>query len=157
MPLATLVLTIAFIWMLLKGQTSAGDLFVGLIFGLLIVAFLRKTYHQEKAFHRGGNIIRFALSFLWEIVVANIQVMKIVLSPKLNIRPGLLAYRTRCKKPLSVTLLANSITLTPGTLSVDISEDASTIFVHTLDIEHPDEVRNSIRRGLEDPLVRAME
>ena len=62
-----------------------------------------------------------------------------------------------CKTPLGVTMLANSITLTPGTLSIDVSEDHETIFVHTLDIDHPDEVAESIREGLEQPIVGAVE
>ena len=89
--------------------------------------------------------------------MANLQVLKIVLSPNMKIRPGIIAFKTQCKTPLGITSLANSITLTPGTLSVDISKDDSTIFVHTLDIDDVDKVRDSIRRGLEEPTKGAFE
>jgi multicomponent Na+:H+ antiporter subunit E len=157
MPLATLVLSISVIWLLLRGDASPGNFFVGLILALILILFLRRTYHQERSFRRVGDIIHFIINFTRELIVANIQVLKIVLSPKLNIRPGIIAFKTDCKTPLGITLLANSITLTPGTLSVDISEDQSTIFIHTLDIEHPDQVRDDIRRGLEEPVKGACE
>jgi multicomponent Na+:H+ antiporter subunit E len=157
MPLATLALSISVIWLLLKGDGSPGNFFVGLILAVILIKSLRQTYQQERAFRRGGDIVHFILNFTRELIVANIQVLKIVLSPNMNIRPGIIAYKTECKTPLGITTLANSITLTPGTLSVDISEDHSTIFIHTLDIDDPDAVRTSIRRGLEEPVKGACE
>lgn len=157
MSLATIVFSLSAIWILMKGTGSAGDFFVGLILAALILRFLRKSYHQEKSFLRAGRIGRYVLSFTRELILANIQVLRIVLSPRIRIRPGILAYRTRCRTPFGVILLANSITLTPGTLSVDISEDSQTIFVHALDITHPDEVREAIRLGLEEPVIGAVE
>ena len=153
MPLATLALSISVIWLLLKGDGSPGNFFVGLILAMILIYFLRRTYHQERSFRRA----HFLINFTRELIVANIQVLKIVLSPRINIRPGIIAFKTECKTPLGITLLANSITLTPGTLSVDISEDQTTIFIHTLDIENPDQVRDGIRRGLEEPVKGACE
>ncbi|HJP13599.1 MAG TPA: Na+/H+ antiporter subunit E [Nitrospinota bacterium] len=157
MPLATLALSISVIWLLLKGDGSPGNFFVGLILAMILIYFLRRTYHQERSFRRVGDIAHFLINFTRELIVANIQVLKIVLSPRISIRPGIIAFKTECKTPLGITLLANSITLTPGTLSVDISEDQTTIFIHTLDIENPDQVRDGIRRGLEEPVKGACE
>lgn len=157
MPLATLVLSISAIWLLLRGDASPGNFFVGLILALISILFLRRTYNQERSFRRVGGIIHFIINFTRELIVANIQVLKIVLSPKLNIRPAIIAFKTDCKTPLGLTLLANSITLTPGTLSIDISEDQSNIYIHILDMENPDRVRDDIRRGLEEPVKGACE
>ncbi|MDA0999324.1 MAG: Na+/H+ antiporter subunit E [bacterium] len=158
MAIATITLTLAIIWIAVRGEISAAQIAVGLVLALTVVGFLRKTYHQELSFRRPMNIAIYVISFLKELTIANIQVLRIVLSPgPIRIRPGIIAYHTRCKTPLGVTALANSITLTPGTLSVDVSTDASTIFVHTLDIDHPDEVRKAIRRGLENPIIKAIE
>jgi multicomponent Na+:H+ antiporter subunit E len=157
MPLAEIVFILAIIWILMKGTGSAGDFFVGLILAALILRFLRQSYHRERSFVRFKNVGRYLASFSRELVKANLQVLGIVLAPRIRIRPGILAYRTQCHSPLALTLLANSITLTPGTLSMDISEDNQTIFVHALDITHPDEVREAIRRGLEEPVIGAME
>lgn len=157
MPLATLALSIATIWLLMRGDTTPGNFFVGLILAFILILFLRRTYGQERAFRRWADVLKFIFYFGWELIVANIQVLRIVLSPRLRIRPGIIAYKTECKTPLSVTSLANSITLTPGTLSVDISEDESIIFVHTLDIDGPENVCQGIRRGLEEPVKGAFE
>ena len=150
-------MSISVIWLLLKGDGSPGNFFVGLILAMILIYFLRRTYHQERSFRRVGDIAHFLINFTRELIVANIQVLKIVLSPRISIRPGIIAFKTECKTPLGITLLANSITLTPGTLSVDISEDQTTIFIHTLDIENPDQVRDGIRRGLEEPVKGACE
>ncbi len=157
MPLATLAFTIATIWIFLHGSATPGHFFVGLIMALLIIRFLKKSYYQDRAFFRIGSYFRYLRSFTWELLVANVQVLKIVLAPRLSIRPGIIPYKTVCKTPLGVTMLANSITLTPGTLSIDVSDDDETIFVHTLDIDHPDEVAEGIREGLEEPIVGAVE
>lgn len=157
MPLATLALSIATIWLFMRGDASPGNFFVGLILAFFLILFLRRTYGQERAFRRWRDIVRFIIYFGWELIVANFQVMRIVLSPRLHIRPGIIAFKTKCKTPLSLTSLANSITLTPGTLSIDISEDGSTIFIHTLDIEDSDHVRENIRLRLEEPVRGAFE
>ncbi len=157
MSLATLAFTIATIWIFLHGSATPGHFFVGLIMAAFIIRFLKKSYYQDRAFFRIGSYFRYLRSFIWELFIANFQVLKIVLSPRLSIRPGIIPYKTMCKTPLGVTMLANSITLTPGTLSIDVSEDHETIFVHTLDIDHPDEVAESIREGLERPIVGAVE
>ncbi len=157
MSLATLAFSIAAIWIFLNGSATPGDFFVGLVLAVFIIRFLKKSYYQDRAFFRIGSYLRYLRSFIRELFIANVQVLKIVLSPRLSIRPGIISYRTICKTPLGVTMLANSITLTPGTLSIDVSDDDETIFVHSLDIDHPDEVAMSIRKGLEQPIVGAVE
>ncbi len=157
MSLATLALSIAAIWIFLHGSATPGNFFVGLVMAVLVIRFLKKSYYQDRQFVRFGSYVRFLRSFAWELFIANLQVLKIVLAPRISIRPGIIPYKTVCKTPLGVTMLANSITLTPGTLSIDVSEDHETIFVHTLDIDHPDEVRESIHNGLERPIVGAVE
>jgi len=96
------------------------------------------------------HLIRYAFIFVWEVIVANVQVVRIVLSPTLRIRPGFLAVPMRAKTDLEVTSLANSITLTPGTIAVHVSDDRHDIVIHALDIgDDPDDVRRSIQTTLE--------
>ena len=87
--------------------------------------------------------------FLKALAVANLQVAWIVIRPRLAIRPGILALQTRHQSELGVTLLANSITLTPGTLTMDVAPSGDVLYIHVLDIAHPDEAREAIRRDLE--------
>jgi multicomponent Na+:H+ antiporter subunit E len=83
--------------------------------------------------------------------------MIIVIRPNLSIQPGIFAFKTRCKSPLGITSLANSITLTPGTLSIDVSDESKIIYVHTLDSKDLKEMKIRIQKRLEDPIVGAFE
>ena len=76
-----------------------------------------------------------------------------MLSPRLSIRPGLIAYRTELKSALAITTLANIITLTPGTLTLAVSDDRETLFIHALDIDHPEIVAATIRDSFEKRLL----
>ncbi len=101
------------------------------------------------------NFIRYAVIFLKELVVANYQVTKLVLSPALKIKPGFLSMPMAATSDFEVTSLANSITLTPGTISVHIPDDRDSIVIHALDIgDDPDAVRKSIKTQLEANILR---
>lgn len=168
MPIATLTISIASIWILMRGTGNSSDFFTGIIIAILIISFLWKSYeHKKKLIRRNEkkeknilrlfNALRFIVSFIWELIVANIQVMLIIIKPNLSIQPGIIAFKTRCKSPLGITSLANSITLTPGTLSIDVSNDSKIIYVHTLDVQDSQEVKKRIQKRLEDPIIGALE
>lgn len=96
---------------------------------------------------------RLAVWFFYELFLANIAVAKAVLSPRLAIKPGIIAYRTELKSPVAITWLANLITLTPGTLTMYLSDDHDTLYIHTLNVDDPNAVVASIRRAFERNLV----
>ncbi len=94
------------------------------------------------------------LSFTLALVRANIAVAKLVLSPRLRIRPGIVRFPTVLRSDAAITLLANMITLTPGTLTVAVSENRDCIHVHALDIDEPGQVVADIRRDMERHIAR---
>jgi multicomponent Na+:H+ antiporter subunit E len=92
------------------------------------------------------NLLRlplFAARFIADMVTANLHVAAAVISPKLDVRPGIVAVPTQLSGPRLV-LLANYVTLTPGTISVDVSRDSSVLYVHALDLSAPDELRAEV-------------
>ena len=97
--------------------------------------------------------LRLSGGFFIELLMANLSVARTVLSPRLDVRPGILAYSTKLRSDVALTVLANMITLTPGTLTLDISEDRTTLFIHTLDCSDPEAVARRIRRSFETPLM----
>ncbi len=99
------------------------------------------------------TLIRLAGSFLWELFLSNIAVARTVLSPKLKIRAGIVAYDTRLHSDYSIVSLANMITLTPGTLTLDVSEDRDVLYIHTLNIADPAETVETIRKAFEVHLL----
>ncbi len=105
----------------------------------------------------GWSLLCLLASFMRELVLSNLEVARIVLSPRLYIRPGLIAYRTELKTDLAITTLANIITLTPGTLTLEVSEDRTVLFIHALDIEDPEVVTDSIRGSFEKRLLELEE
>lgn len=99
--------------------------------------------------------LRYCVIFLWELTVANYQVARLVLSPTPRIRPGFLAIKMEAQSDFEITSLANSITLTPGTIAVHVSDGRDMIIVHALDIsDHPDQVRAQIKRTLEANILK---
>lgn len=99
--------------------------------------------------------LRYALIFSRELIQANYQVVKMVLSPQLRIRPGFVAVPMDADTDFEVTSLANSITLTPGTITVHLPEERHVIVVHALNItEDPEAVRQRIKRELEANILK---
>jgi multicomponent Na+:H+ antiporter subunit E len=104
---------------------------------------MRRLYHG----------VRLLVSFAYQLVLSNIAVARTVLTPGLAFRPGIVRYPTELKTAFAVTWLANLITLTPGTLTLDISPDQRTLFIHALDITDPAAVVASIRDAFEGHLL----
>lgn len=100
-----------------------------------------------------GAVVGLLFGFAVELVAANWAVLRIVVRPRLALRPGILAYHTELKTDLAKTWLANLITLTPGTLTLFVSDDRKTLYIHTLDIDDPAQISDSIRRVFERRLL----
>ena len=99
------------------------------------------------------SAIHLVGSFLYTLVQANLTVALIVLSPRLRIRPAIVAYRTDLRSSAAITALANMITLTPGTLTIEISSDQRTLYVHALDMNDKERLLESIRYSFERHLL----
>ncbi len=100
-------------------------------------------------------LLVYGIRFLKELTIANYQVAKLVLSPSLPIRPGFVSIPLDAKSDFEITSFANSITLTPGTISVHIPDDRHAIVIHAIDVgDDIDELRQAIKASLEAPILR---
>jgi len=152
-------ISLAIIWCLLQEKFDLPELAIGGVLGYIIIYLHLRILDDQKAERPVlspkaylvlmAKTIRYLFVFLFEVVKANIDVVKIVLSPKLEMTPGIIAYEMDVKTEAGITLLANSITLTPGTLSVDISEDRKTLYIHALHVEDAEVLKKSIHDSLE--------
>ena len=150
-------------WMGLTAEIGWGAFAVGASLGLLVwrlgQASNRKPFRSTRALRLiwlGGRV--FAV-FLWELVIANLEQLRIVLAPRIDIRPGWIRYRSELETPGMQALLGVMITLTPGSLTYEESpgEDGSFgISLHVLDLRDEEQVVERIRTRFEAPL-RAME
>lgn len=108
-----------------------------------------------RALLKIGPTIRFLGIFLVQLVAANALVTWEVLTPRHYMRPGIIRVPIRSRTDLEVTLLANLISLTPGTISLEVAEDRRALFVHGLHVLSPDHFRVRIRT-MEDRLLRVL-
>ncbi len=150
MGLLFINILLALVWSALTGQFTLEGLTTGFLLGYLVLYLLRGVFGGGQYFAKGAQLTRFVAFFLWELLVANIRVARDVLRPgPLRMRPRVIAVPLTLTGEVSVTLLANVLSLTPGTLSLDISDDRKTLFVHAIDAPDADQARIEVKQGFE--------
>ena len=130
------------VWLLLNWVPDWQHLVIG-IFVALLVAHLQGDLFIKRAGHltdirRYGWFLYYIPIFLWECIKANVDVACRVGHPDLPIRPGIVKIKTRLKSDTGLTFLANSITLTPGTMCVDIDREGGYLYIHWIDVKDTD-------------------
>jgi multicomponent K+:H+ antiporter subunit E len=147
-PLLTLLL--ALVWIILQNGFSAGMVVFGLILGIIIPRVSAAFWPERPGGFRAGKMLSYALMVMWDIMVANIQVAWIVLTvPNSKLKPAWIIIPLDLRQPEAITLLAGTITLTPGTVSADLSESGHYLLVHVLHTNDPDAERDAIKSRYE--------
>lgn len=145
--LASLVLTFA--WAAVTGSFSTHNLVLGFLVSALSLAVVRKHFPESLARVRADKLFLLVLLFFKELWLSAFKVAVVVLRRDMALKPGIFAYPLQVRRDFEITLLANLITLTPGTLSVDVSEDRRLLYVHALNCADPDAERAAIASGFE--------
>lgn len=147
------VLTI--FWMAVTEAFTLVNFLVGFAISFLLLLLARPLFDapSRRYFTLAWKLPRFVLLMLWEIVLSSLRVAQAVLSPRLPIKPGIIAYPLEVKSDLEITLLANLITLTPGTLSLDVSSDRKVLYVHGMFVDDPHKVIESTHESLEKAVL----
>lgn len=151
----TLLLFLIVLWVALTGELSLENLGVGLVLGLiLLVAGGRAMdiqYFQlptDRPLIRLWRTIKFLGFFVVQLMIAGFSVFIFILKPD-GLRPGVVAVPLDLTSNVEITLLANLITLTPGTLTLEVFTDQNLIYVHTVYLDNPDDFRAGIKNGFE--------
>ena len=142
-------------WGAVTGSFSVVNLVFGFLLGTGALYLIREQVGTGAYFNRGWKLISLAALFLYELVLSAWRVAKIVMQPKIDLEPGIIAYPLTVDKDFEITVLANLITLTPGTLSVEVSDDRKTLFVHCIDVPDPQETIDDIKNGFERKILEA--
>ncbi|TVR97778.1 MAG: hypothetical protein EA406_08630 [Rhodospirillales bacterium] len=142
-------------WALVWGSLTVEMLLIGYAIGYLALWLTRPLYGPTTYFRRVPRIAFLVIYFLFALVVSSVRVARDVLRPKLTSRPGIVAVPLDVKSDAAITLLANMISLTPGTLSLDVSSDRRVLFVHSMFIDDPDAERQSIKDTMERRILDA--
>ena len=149
MTLLGLHLGMAVLWAMATGSLTFPSLLMGVIVGGGVLHLLGPVLGDPRYGVRFYRAVALAFFFLWELFASGIRVAIDVLRPTLNLTPAVVAVPLELRNEAAIVLLANMVSLTPGTLSIDLSDDRSCLYVHTMYGEDPVETRRAIKRDFE--------
>ncbi|MDX1588074.1 MAG: Na+/H+ antiporter subunit E [Oleiphilaceae bacterium] len=137
---------LALIWVALTGSFSVGNMLLGFFFSYGVLSLMQNAVPGLKGYsQRLPRLIRFAVFFLKELVVANLKVAYDVATPVWYMKPGVVGMPLAAKTDLEITLVANFISLTPGTLSLDVSDDRETLYIHAMFADDEEDLMTSLK------------
>lgn len=155
-PVMTLVLI--GVWCALVNTVTLNALVFGAILGVALPIFTRAYWPEVPKLKNPRMIVEYILVVLWDIVLANIQVARIILfKPNDQLQPCWITIPLELRSPEAVTILAGTITMTPGTVSCDLSQDGHSLLVHCLDAPEPEAVVDEIKSRYERRLKEIFE
>ena len=155
-PQLTLLLTI--VWCVLTNTFSPGVAVFGLILGILVPILTAAYWPDRPVMRKPFNLVSYGLIVIWDIIVANIDVARIVLfKSNAAMQPNWVVIPLDLRTPEAIAILAGTITLTPGTVSSDLSAEGHVLLVHALDAPDPDAVRDEIKNRYERRLKEIFE
>ncbi|PVA07222.1 Na+/H+ antiporter subunit E [Thalassorhabdomicrobium marinisediminis] len=149
-PHPVMTLLLAVVWVILQNNVSAGMAVFGLILGTVIPRAFAAWWPDRPTGFKLGRMILYVFLVLYDIVIANVQVAWIVLTkPRKKLRPTWIKIPLDLRQPEAISVLAGTITLTPGTVSADMSSRGHYLLVHVLHTDDPDAVRDDIKTRYE--------
>lgn len=146
-------LLLSFIWVALTGTFTLEYFIFGFMLSYAIMWIISTKRHEDQYFKRGPKLVAFFFFFIYELVKANMQVAYDVITPRYYMKPGIIRIPLAANTDLEITLLANLISLTPGTLSLDVSDDKKVLYVHAMYVEDKEAFIHSIKNGFERKLL----
>ena len=147
---------LALAWVFVTGGFSFLNGVFGFVLGLVALSLIREQIGTIGYVRRVRRLISLAALFLYELMKSAMRVFRLVLTPDLTkLEPGFIAYPLTVDRDFEISLLANLITLTPGTLSVDVSDHRRTLYIHAIHVPDPDALREDIATGFERRIMEA--
>lgn len=143
-------------WTALTGDFTLTNLGIGFAMGALIMWFAERAVGTGAYLYRLWKVLELMMFFLVELVRANVRVAFDVVTPRHYMRPGIVAVPLAARTDAEITLLAVLLTLTPGTLSIDVSSDQRVLYVHGMYIRDGEETRRLIKSGFERRVLEVL-
>lgn len=155
MLLLNVLLSLA--WAALTGSFAPVNLLFGFVVGYWLLWFGQNHLEPSSYFLRARRVLGFAIYFLWQLLLANLRVAHDVLTFRHHMRSAVLAIPLDVKTDVEITLLANLLTLTPGSLTLDVSEDRKVLYVHVMYMTDEAKTRREIKEGFERRILEMTE
>lgn len=140
------------VWIMITFDFSVENMVLGFLLGGVIIFLIRGHFNNDAYLYRIWIFMKLVIFFIYEIIRSSLRVVFLVIFKAKNLNSKIIEYELDIKTNFQMTLLANMITLTPGTLSVDII-DKKIILIHVLEAENPEEVKQSIKEGFEKKIM----
>lgn len=154
-PLLSLSLWV--IWLLLANSLAPGQILLGLAIALAMPLFTVRFWPDRPRLRRPVKVLIYILVLLWDITLANLAVARLILGPTARLRPAFLRLPIDLQDDFAIVVLSSTISLTPGTVSADISPDRRSLLIHALDVEDPERTVAQLKNRYERPLQEIFE
>ena len=152
LPHPTTSVLLLVVWLLLNHSLSAGHVVLGTLLGVLIPLFTQRFFPEHVYLGRIATLAKLVAVVLWDIVVASFAVARLALEPTSNLRPRFVRVPVELEDDFALTALASTISLTPGTVTAEISPARDHLLVHALDVADEAALVESIKTRYEAPI-----
>ena len=156
MNLFLLNILLAVGFMFIVESFDLGSLMAGFVLGYGTLWLLRSLYDGHRYFNRVDGILRLSVFFVKALLVSNLRVLWDVVTPSHISRPGIIRLDLDARTDSEIMMVANLISLTPGTLSIDLSEDRHHLYVHVMFLEDIEATRLELKEGLEQRVLEVL-
>jgi len=150
MPAHSLLLFV--VWLLLNNTLAAGHIVLATFFAITIPLLTSNLQDPQPSFQRPWLCLKYALRVIGDIITANFEVALLVLGPTHKLKPGFVAIPIDIEHKFPITILASTVSLTPGTVSAEISSDERWLYVHVLHLTNKEALISLIKQRYEAPL-----
>ncbi len=146
------------VWLAVSGSITPANLILAVLVSTLALGLVRhELRHGGRYRLRPLRLLSLLILFARELALSAWKVAVVVTRRRIEVQPGIFAYPLTVKTDFQITLLANLISLTPGTLSIEVSPDRKTLYVHAMDCSNIEATKNDIRTGFEKKIMEAFE
>jgi|SRR5690606_18492081 len=146
---------LTFIWVAITGNFEFPNYVFGFILSFFILRLIAPK-ENRKYYKIFPKVIAFVFFFIYELIKANLQVAYEVMTPHYNMSPGIVKVPLDAETDIEITFLANLISLTPGTLSIDVSDNKKVLYVHSMYIKDRESFIASIKNGFEKRILEIL-
>ncbi|GGN30222.1 MULTISPECIES: Na+/H+ antiporter subunit E [Marinomonas] len=150
MPFHSLLLFV--VWLLLNNSISAGHIVLATFFAITIPWLVTGMRDEHPKILKPWLAIRYVLMVMKDILTANVEVALLIVGPVKKLKPGFVAIPIDVDSDLGITILASTVSLTPGTVSAEVSKDRAWLYVHSLHLENEAELIESVKQRYERPI-----
>lgn len=150
------LLALSLVWVGLTGEVTPANLLIGALLGYFVLHFAQDTMGFGPPLRRIRRAIGLAGFFVWELILASVRVAYDVVTPTHHMAPAVVGIPLDARTDIEITTLATLVSLTPGTLSLDVSDDRKTLFIHAMYVHDRDRLVRSIKDGFERRVLEVL-